>query len=210
MVGLFWLIHPTICLLVSKVLEHMFLMEIILDFLPEIYKFLYDFRKKKQYNILFFIVLTLALFFCVYYNFYANVSIILVVLILGFLFFKWAVYGFKNYRITLKHYAPIKSICLLREYNERIIIKYKDIVQSRQIFLVEENKFVLNIFPARGGSYITLNGARIDTLELSPVFNYGTIFLQKILDGNGKLFFLKVRMGGFFKPYIIFSIQMVA
>lgn len=43
-----------------------------------------------------------------------------------------------------------------------------------------------------------LNGLCINSIELSPIYNYGIIFMQKLLDSNHNIFCVRVRFRVFF------------
>lgn len=179
----------------------------ILEFLPEIYLGIKKLYCKKKYYTILLVFLCFLCFLCIYYDFYGIYS---TVALIAFCCAK-CVIKIKNDLVYFgqKEIVPITLNCVLQGYNKEIDIKYTDIVKgSSYEFWVGED--CINFFlasPKDNRNYMCLNGLCINSIELSPIYNYGIIFMQKLLDSNHNIFCVRVRFRGFFSPSLVLEIR---
>lgn len=180
---------------------------LILELMPEIYLGIRKMYHKQNYHGIFLLLLVLSCFLCVYYDFYRIYAIVVLIALCCVK----CVIKIKNHLAHFKQRetTPTRLNFTLQDYNKEIDIKYTDIIKGASYgFLTDKDriKFFLSS-PKDNKNYILFNNFVINSVELSPICDYGIIFMQKLLDSNHDIFCIKVRLRGFFVPRLVLEIK---
>lgn len=180
---------------------------LILEFLPEIYLGIRKLYYKKKYRTILLVFLLFLSCLCIYYDFYriyAIISLIVLCCIKCTIKIKSHLAHFKQREII-----PTTLNFIIQDYHKEIDIRYIDIIRGASYsFLTDKGHINLFLSSSKDNqNYIYLNGLRINSIELSPIYDYSIIFMQKLLDSNHDIFCVKVRFRGFFSPSLILEIK---
>lgn len=160
---------------------------------------------KQNYQGIFLLLLILSCFLCIYYDFYRIFAVMILInvcLIKAIITIKNHLNKFKDRTIM-----PITINGTLQEYHEEIKIKYTDIVKGASYDFYHKDGLTFVLSSTNGKNYVRLDDYAIDGVKLSPIYDYGIIFMQKLMDNNQDTFCIQVKFQGFFIPSLTLKIQ---
>lgn len=176
---------------------------LLVELLPEFFSLFKDLKKQGKKHTILILISILALFVVIYHDIYLYLSIPSI-LIFSIIVIIHCLSTRKN---SDKSFVCIQLNQEIPCINKKIPITYKQIFDSKHEFIVQDKIVNFILLAKYGGNYLTINQQRIDSLPLSPIFHYGIIFYQKVIDIHGDIFDIKVMLSGFFSPALTISIE---
>lgn len=177
---------------------------LFLELLPELLSLFGDSKNKGKKHAIIMLSLFMSLCVVIYYDIYLSISISIIIIL--------TIFSSIHYLHTTKN-KYIQNNCVninqnLMFINKKIPITYQQILGSNHKFIAQ-NKEIEFLFMTKhnGHNYIIINHEKIHSLPLSPIFHYGMIFYQKVIDIHGDIFDIKVMLSGFFSPALTISIE---
>lgn len=174
------------------------------EFLPELLSVCRDLKNKGKIHALIFVFLFILLCITIYHDIYLEICIPIIISLFIFTFLNY----FFKYKEKYVKNDYIKIHQELTSINKKIPIKYQQILGSSHNFVFQGKEFEFLLLGKDGGNnYMKINGEEIYSLSLSPIFHYGVIFYQKVIDVRGNRFNVKVTLSGYLSPYLMINIK---
>ncbi|MDO4699463.1 MAG: hypothetical protein Q4A69_02095 [Moraxella sp.] len=177
----------------------------ITELIPEIFSIFRELKIRKNYLAISVIVMLFFVCIVLYHNIYLPYSLFI---IMG-LFVCYSICHFilNTEKIDNIGFIPIKNN--LSAFSKKIPITYDKIMGSIHKIIVKDNEFTFVLSAKSGCNYLMINDEKFNSIKISPIFNFGTIFLQRVIDDNGNKFFISVKLKGFLSCYISIDVKKI-
>lgn len=178
---------------------------LVSELMPEIFSIFRELKLRKNYLAISMIVILFLVCVVLYHNIYLPYSLF----IIAGLFTFCLIYNFtlNAKRIDNIGFIPTKNN--FSEFRKKIPITYNQIKESSHKIIVQDNEFNFLLSAKSGCNYLMINDERFNSIKLSPIFNFGTIFLQRMIDDNGNKFCISFKLKGFLSYYIVIDIKKI-
>ncbi|MDO4896034.1 MAG: hypothetical protein Q3971_01620 [Moraxella sp.] len=177
----------------------------ILEFIPEIYSGIRKMYYKKNYYGIFLLLILFLCFWCIYYDFYRNYIISILIL---FFCIEIIIRVKECLKETVMDDISVQSEVCLQECSKTVTIGYAHLTKDGYHHFVIDDYDIAFFLPVQNNkSHIIINKSTIYSVKLSPIRNFGTMFMQKIIDKHHRTFLVKIRLKGVFKPYFQLDVK---